>query len=142
VVTTNHSSLPADWHEQGPIVECVAYKATRLSDVVCRRSVRLFRDRLQTLHHPGDLGASSEKTWYLDRACKLEPEYLEEIAVAERRTVRRDGQFTITAKLTSGQPVELVSCTGQPQAGLAGHHSTLGSAHVQLRGTTPAAWPA
>lgn len=48
----------------------------------------------------------------LDRSCKLEPEYAEEI-VAEKRTIRPPGTWTVTAKLTtvtgSGQEVLLVS---------------------------------
>lgn len=51
---------------------------------------------------------------YLDKTCKLEPEYVQEL-VAEKRTVRPPGQWTVTAKLTTvtGQaqepPIDLVS---------------------------------
>lgn len=55
----------------------------------------------------------NEKTWYLSRECKLEPEYVQEL-VAEKRTVRPPGQWTVTAKITTvtGQaqepPIDLV----------------------------------
>eukprot|EP00775_Hariotina_reticulata_P008904 gene8904-9081_t len=58
--------------------------------------------------------SSAEKSWLLDRSCKLEPEYAQEI-VAEKRTIRPPGTWTVTAKLTtvtgSGQEVLLYSVT-------------------------------
>lgn len=102
--------------QQCPLVQFSAYKATRLSDIVCRRNVRLFSDRVQTLHpQSGDL-SGNEKTWFLDRTCKLEPEYVQEL-VAETKSVRPPGQWTVTAKLSTvvGQtpePVDLVSGKG------------------------------
>lgn len=97
-----------------PFIQFTAYKATRLSDIVCKRAVRLYGDRVQTVHpQNGDL-QGNEKTWYLDRTCRLEPEYVEEI-VAEKRTVRPPGQWTVTAKLTSvtGQAQELIDLVGR-----------------------------
>lgn len=42
------------------IPEFSAYKATRLSDIVCRRTVRLYGDRVQTVHpQNGDLQGES-----------------------------------------------------------------------------------
>jgi hypothetical protein len=99
--------------QQCPLVQFSAYKATRLSDIVCRRNVRLFSDRVQTLHpQSGDL-SGNEKTWFLDRTCKLEPDYVQEL-IAETKSVRPPGQWTVTAKLSTvvGQtpePVNLVS---------------------------------
>eukprot|EP00878_Enallax_costatus_P027160 GHUV01029215.1.p1 GENE.GHUV01029215.1~~GHUV01029215.1.p1 ORF type:complete len:184 (+),score=15.22 GHUV01029215.1:178-729(+) len=91
-----------------PLFQCIAYKATRLSEIVCKRTVTLFKDRFTTAHQ--DL--SGEKCWYLDRSCKLEPEYVEEILVPEKRSVRPPGAWTVTAKLGtvtgSGQSIELV----------------------------------
>lgn len=96
------------WGRDEPLFQCTAYKATRISDIVCKRTVTLFRDRITTTHQ--DL--SGEKCWYLDRNCKLEPEYVEEIAAPEKRSVRPPGTWTVTAKLGtvtgSGQPIDLV----------------------------------
>lgn len=90
------------------LFECIAYKATRLSEIVCQRTVTLFKDRFTTTHQ--DL--SGGKCWYLDRSCRLEPEYVEEIISPERRSIRPPGTWTVTAKLGtvtgSGQPIELV----------------------------------
>jgi hypothetical protein len=104
---------PAASSPMVPFIQFTAYKATRLSDIVCKRAVRLYGDRVQTVHpQNGDL-QGNEKTWYLDRTCRLEPEYVEEI-VAEKRTVRPPGQWTVTAKLTSvtGQAQELIDLVG------------------------------
>eukprot|EP00878_Enallax_costatus_P013055 GHUV01013640.1.p1 GENE.GHUV01013640.1~~GHUV01013640.1.p1 ORF type:complete len:417 (+),score=99.54 GHUV01013640.1:178-1428(+) len=94
-----------------PLFQCIAYKATRLSEIVCKRTVTLFKDRFTTAHQ--DL--SGEKCWYLDRSCKLEPEYVEEILVPEKRSVRPPGAWTVTAKLGtvtgSGQSIELYCVT-------------------------------
>lgn len=99
---------------QSPIIQFFAYKATRLSDIVCRRSVRLYRDKLKTVH-PNQSGQDqgTEKTWLLDRTCKLEPEYVDEL-VSEKRTVRPPGQWTVTAKLTTvtGQAQEAIDLVG------------------------------
>lgn len=47
------------------IPEFVAYKATRLSDIVCRRTVKLYSDRIQTVHQQQQSDLSgNEKTWY------------------------------------------------------------------------------
>lgn len=96
------------------IPEFSAYKATRLSEIVCRRNVRLYRDRVQTVH-PQGADQGNEKTWFLDRTCKLEPDYVEEL-ISEKRTVRPPGQWTVTAKFTTvtgqaPQPIELVGAT-------------------------------
>lgn len=97
-----------------PLYQCIAYKATRISEIVCKRTVTLFQDRVSTTHQD----PSGEKCWYLDRSCKLEPEYVEEITVPEKRSVRPPGTWTVTAKLGSvtgsGQQIDLVSC-GVPQ---------------------------
>jgi hypothetical protein len=95
------NALEFGQQQQQPLGELIipefsAYKATRLQEVVCRRNVRLYRDRLQTIHP--ELG--TERTWYLDRSCRLEPEYVDEVMV-EKRTVRSPGQWTVTAKLTT-----------------------------------------
>lgn len=95
-----------------PLVQFSAYKATRLSDIVCRRNVRLYSDRIQTVHpSSGDL-QGHEKTWFLDKTCSLQPEYVQEL-VAEKRTVRPPGQWTVTAKLQTvvsqaQEPIDLV----------------------------------
>jgi hypothetical protein len=76
--------------------------------------VRLFSDDRVTTVHPssGDL-PGSEKTWFLDRTCSLQPEYVQEL-VAEKRTVRPPGQWTVTAKLhtvvssQAQEPIDLV----------------------------------
>lgn len=95
-----------------PLFQCIAYKATRLSEIVCKRTVTLFRDRVTTTHQD----FSGEKCWLLDRSCKLEPEYTEEISIPERRSIRPPGTWTVTAKLGtvtgSGQPIELVGELG------------------------------
>lgn len=76
--------------------------------------MRLFSDDRVTTVHPssGDL-PGTEKTWFLDRTCSLQPEYVQEL-VAEKRTVRPPGQWTVTAKLhtvvssQAQEPIDLV----------------------------------
>lgn len=116
-LTHNNGLQTSVWAPQNcsnlPVVpEFSAYKATRLVDIVCKRNVRLYSDRVQSIHP--QLG--NEKTWFLDRTCKLEPEYADEVQ-PEKRTVRSPGQWTVTAKLTTvtGQaqePIELVGAGG------------------------------
>lgn len=124
------------------VPEFSAYKSTRLESIVCRRNVRLCRDRVQTVHP--DLLAN-EKTWYLDRSCKLEPEYADEL-LPEKRTVRSPGQWTVTAKLTTvtGQaqePIDLVrafsASRGEGWGGAV--PAWRGAAHVQWSGLLCAA---
>lgn len=98
------------------LLEFSAYKATRLSDIVCKRNVRLWSDRISTIH-PQSADQGNEKTWFLDRMCRLEPEYVQEL-VAEKRTVRPPGQWTVTAKLTTvtGQAQQPIDLVGAVQA--------------------------
>jgi hypothetical protein len=89
------------------VLSCTAYKATRVADIVCKRRVRLLRDRLLTLHH--DSATNSEKVWYLSSSCRLEPEHVDEL-VPEQRLVRPPGSWSVTTKaFSSGQPIPLVS---------------------------------
>lgn len=96
--------LPAS-SNAAPIAETVAYKTTRFTDLVVQRRVRLYPDRLQTQHDgPGD---SAEKTWVLDRSCKLEPESADDLQ-RQQRAVRPPGTWTVTAAATAkGHPIEL-----------------------------------
>jgi hypothetical protein len=92
------------------VAEAVVYKTTRFTDVVVPRRVRLYGDRLQTQHSDGGDagGAGSEKTWTLDRSCRLEPENAEDIT-RQQRTVRPPGTWTVTAAATAkGQALDLV----------------------------------
>ncbi|KAI8473368.1 MAG: hypothetical protein J3K34DRAFT_375550, partial [Monoraphidium minutum] len=91
-----------------PVAEALVYKSTRFTDVVVQRRVRLFRDRLQTQHSGGpDAAAAAEKSWALDRACRLEPESADDIP-RQTRVVRPPGTWTVTAAATAkGQPIEL-----------------------------------
>jgi hypothetical protein len=117
------------------------YKATRFTDLVVQRRVRLYADRLTT-HHPGDGDAAgggggghgghgghgggggepaaTEKAWLLDRGCKLEPEAPEEIH-RQQRAIRPPGTWTVTAAATArGQPIDLVGAAAPVLAGRAG----------------------
>ncbi|WIA14192.1 hypothetical protein OEZ85_002731 [Tetradesmus obliquus] len=100
---------PAQLDVAEDMLACTAYKATRVADIVCKRRVRLYRDRLLTLHH--DSATNSEKVWYLSSSCRLEPEYVDEL-VPEQRLVRPPGSWSVTTKaFSSGHPIELYCVT-------------------------------
>lgn len=110
--------------EGGLLAEVLAYKASRgLPEVVTRRCVRLYASpaRLAASTPAGDSGAAShnnghEKAWLLDRACRLEPEYADEI-VRQRCLLRPAGTWALAAKyLGSGacSDVQLVSKQAVP----------------------------
>jgi hypothetical protein len=106
--------IPAQLDVAEDVLSCTAYKATRVADIVCKRRVRLYRDRLLTLH--SDLATNSEKVWYLSSSCRLEPEYVDEL-VLEQRLVRPPGSWSVTTKaFSSGQPIQLVSESMHRQA--------------------------
>lgn len=93
------------------LLEAYVYKQTRLLDLVVRRRLRLCQRRLETFH---DLqrDPNDKKTWFLDRACRLEPERAEDIPL-QRKLLRPPGKWTVTATVTGqGQPVQLVSARG------------------------------
>ncbi len=93
------------------IAEAWVYKSTRvlgLSDLVVRRRLRLFRDRITTFHD-FNKDPADQKSWILDRSCKLEPENADELAPA-RKFVRPPGTWTVTASVMgAAMPVDLVS---------------------------------
>ena len=95
---------PANWDE--PLSECYVYKSTRFTELVVKRRLKLYRDRLATYHSTGK--DSGEKGWQLDRGCKLEPEYVDELTKC-RRTVRPPRTWTVTATVRGqGEVVNLV----------------------------------
>jgi hypothetical protein len=93
------------------LADSLIYKTTRFTDLVVQRRVRLYGDRLQTQHDSGS-GDAPEKTWQLDRACRLDPESADDIARATR-TIRPPGTWTVTAAATAkGTPIDLVRRAG------------------------------
>jgi hypothetical protein len=89
------------------LAEALIYKSTRFTDLVVQRRVRLYGDRIQT-QHEGSSGDAPEKTWQLDRSCRLEPESAEDIA-RSARLIRPPGTWTVTAAATAkGTPIDLV----------------------------------
>jgi hypothetical protein len=128
------------WGEPLASLSC-AYKVVRL-DVVARRAVTLYADRLTTARvdsggatgHSGSGAAgppAEPKTWLLARECKLQPEYAEEIVPErpERLILRAPHAWSVTAKLgsmtgsgTSGSAIDLVRA--------AAVHTRQFSAHV------------
>ena len=96
-----------------PVAEAVLYKTTRFTDLVVQRRVRLYADRLQTQHSGGPDDAT-EKSWMLDRGCKLDPESAEDIQ-KQQRVIRPPGTWTVTAAATAkGLPIELVRRRTRP----------------------------
>jgi hypothetical protein len=100
----SESMDPTNWDD--PLAECFAYKSTRFTDLVVKRRLKLYRDRVATYHLTGK--DSGEKAWQLDRGCKLEPEYVDEL-VKCKRTVRPPRTWTVTATVRGqGEVVNLV----------------------------------
>lgn len=95
---------------EDPVMDCIIYKTTRLTDMVVRRRLQLYKDRLQTLHDSAD---RDKKTWMLDRGCKIEPDSAHDIQV-QRRVIRPPRTWTVTATVTGqGQPIDLVGGPAQ-----------------------------
>jgi hypothetical protein len=90
-----------------PLAECYAFKGTLFTEFVVKRRVQLYRDRIVTSHVPPK--EPSPKQWLLDRSCKLEPDYADEV-VRHRKAIRPPKTWTVTATVRGGnQPIELVS---------------------------------
>lgn len=106
------ASHPPDCFLQEPLHEVLAYKSTKISDIVCLRRCRLFSNRLVTIH-PNN---TNEKCWYLAGSCTLSPQYQDEL-LPEKRSVRPEGSWSVTTKAAAlagggNPPVELVRMRG------------------------------
>lgn len=83
---------------------------TSVSELVVRRHVKLFKEKFTSYHNYEVDKGKNRKSWYLDCKCKLSPSSFEDIGPAERRVIRPQGTWTITATVTRPkQAVNLVS---------------------------------
>lgn len=96
--------------DKTPLLDVVAYKGTKLgSDVVVKRRVVLFRDRLRTFHDPDGKTPNDYKTWHLDHNCELLPRTTAELKET-KRGIRPRGTWAITAAIQGVQEtVDVVS---------------------------------
>lgn len=113
------------------------------------RKVVLSADRFQT-YHDFEKDPRNKKNWYLDRKCELQPKFASDTMPIQRKIVRPQSTWAITATVKQrGEEVKLVS-RGRPGQGRAGRRVPRVPSLQHERGESPstlrvwsqrAAWP-